>query len=97
MDRTELEKIYKKHIYGYLEKDRMARFEDIPTRIFIDAMQEALAISRVSNCDDKHLSNICDKEGHQMSELWYVNEDRIPFQLEHSEKCCICGYENNSI
>ena len=48
MDRAELEKIYKKHIHEYLEKDRMARFEDIPTRIFIDAMEEALAISRVS-------------------------------------------------
>lgn len=47
MNRTELEKIYKKHVHGYLEKDRMARFEDIPTWVFIDAMEEALAISGV--------------------------------------------------
>lgn len=47
MNRTELEKIYKKHIHGYLAKDRMARFEDIPTRVFIDAMEEALSIANV--------------------------------------------------
>ena len=63
----------------------------------LNALEKQFAISGVSNCGDKHLSRICDKEGHQMSELWYVNEDRIPFQLEHSDKCCICGYEDNSI
>ncbi len=47
MNRTELEKIYKKHIHGYLDKNRMARFEDVPTRIFIDAMEEALSIANV--------------------------------------------------
>ena len=41
MNRTELERIYKKHIHEYLNQNRMARFEDIPTRIFIDAMEEA--------------------------------------------------------
>lgn len=55
MNRTELEKIHKKHIQGYLAKDRMARFEDIPTRIFIDAMEEALSIANVVGtlpCDE---------------------------------------------
>jgi hypothetical protein len=47
MDRTKLEEIHNKHINAYLSKDRMARFEDIPTRIFIDAMEEALHIHDV--------------------------------------------------
>tara|TARA_R110002051_G_scaffold288690_1_gene351526 strand:+ start:618 stop:914 length:297 start_codon:yes stop_codon:yes gene_type:complete len=64
---------------------------------FAESVVNKLLISGVSNCGDKHLTKICDKEGHQMSELWYVNKDRVPFQLEHSDKCCICGYEDNSI
>ena len=63
----------------------------------IKAINKALSIAVVSNCGDKHLSKICDKQGHQMAELWYVNEDKIPFQLEHQDKCCICGYESNDI
>jgi len=47
MDRIKLEEIYKKHVNGFLQKDRMARFEDIPTRIFIDAMEEAVRIQDV--------------------------------------------------
>ena len=92
---TKADKILNKHLSEIEAKyiaDKRFLYESL-----IDAINEALDISSVSNCGDKHLSNICDKEGHQMSELWYVNEDRIPFQLEHSDKCCICGYENNSI
>jgi hypothetical protein len=47
MTRDKLEKIYNKHINAYLSKNRMARFEDIPTRIFIDAMEQALHIHDV--------------------------------------------------
>lgn len=44
--------------------------------------------------EKQELLSVCE---HQMAELWYVNEDGEPFQLEHQSKCFICGYEDNSI
>lgn len=59
MDRQKLKEIYDKNIFGYLRKNPMARFDDIPTHIFIDAMEEAINYSHSCKSDSEQLCG-CD-------------------------------------
>ena len=42
MERIKLKELLDKHIQKFYAKNRMARFDDIPNDVFIDAMEEAI-------------------------------------------------------
>ena len=81
MDRIKLKEIQDKHVFGYLRKNPMARFEDIPTSVFIDAMEEAINYSQCCKSDSELLPS---KE--EMNIKLYDLADKLKTDDKQTEK-----------